>query len=599
MKNLKNNLYMLKLFWKASPKRIIWGMLVSILDYAVDTVITLFLLRFIIDSLQMNRSFLYVIVFLIGFLLLTALDSTSSSWYYNKVVPETNVQIQQYLMRKIYDQAISVELSCYENPKFYDNYTKANEELFVRSQKIIQNLTWIVGMIFSAVATISAIIVYEPLLLLVATIPIIIEQFFSKKYNYYKFIQNKETAYERRQMEYVKRIVYLQDYAKDLRLTNIFDPILRSFHKAADSMRETSKIYGRKVALSRFARSFISELIVYLATQGLVVYRYIYYHAYSLGSLATLLNAVSSLIKIQGSFSWAMGDFYENGIFSENFRVFLEYKTKMPENEDGIVIEKVKSHISINNISFAYEGAKESVLKNVSMEIPAGQKIALVGHNGAGKSTFVKLLMRLYDVTDGEIQVDGMNIKKYKLSSYRNLFGTIFQDFKIFATSVVENILLYPPKTKEDYNCAEEAVKASGIYPKIQKLKNGLNSQLTKEFDEEGVLMSGGEFQKLAIARVFAKNCSIAILDEPSSALDPISEYEVFDNMLKACQGKTVIFVSHRLSSAIMADKIYMLENGEIIEEGSHQELMNKNGKYAEMFNMQAEQYRKENTYEA
>jgi ATP-binding cassette subfamily B protein len=599
MKTLKNNIYMLKLLWKASPKRIFVGMLASILDYAVDTVLTLFLLRFIIDSLQMNRDFSQVVLFLIGFLVLMILDSAVYSWYYHKIVPETKVQIQQYLMKKIYNQAISVDLSCYENPKFYDNYTKANEEIFVRSEKIIQNLTWIAGMLFSAVATISAILIYEPLLLFVAILPVIVEQFFSKKYNYYKYTQNKETAYERRQMEYVKRIVYLQDYAKDLRLTNIFDPIMVNFHKAADSMRATSKIYGKKVALSRFARSFIVELIVYLATQGLVVYRYIYYSAYNLGALTTLLNAVSNLTRLQSSFSWAMGNFYENGMFTENFKIFLEYETKMPENENGHHVEKVENAISLKNVSFAYEGAKEPVLKNISMEIPVGHKIALVGHNGAGKSTFVKLLMRLYDVTEGEIQVDGINIKHYKLSSYRNLFGTIFQDFKIFATSIVENILLYPPKTKEDHDRAKEAVKASGIYPKIKGLDKGMNSQLTKEFDEKGVLMSGGEFQKLAIARVFAKDSAIAILDEPSSALDPISEYEVFENMLKACAGKTVIFVSHRLSSAIMADKIYMLENGEIIEEGSHQELIDKKGKYSEMFSMQAEQYKKEVLYEA
>lgn len=599
MKTLRNNLYMLKLLMKASPKRIIFGIVANVLDYSVDTIVTLFLLRFIIDSLQINRPFSQVVLFLFGFLMLMLIDSAVYSWYNYKIVPETKIQIQQFLMKKIYDQAISVDLSCYENPKFYDTYTKANEEIFVRSESIIQNLTWIVGMLFGLVATVSAILVYEPLLLVVAIVPAILEQFVSKKYNYYKYQQNKETTYERRQMEYVKRIVYLQDFAKDLRLSNIFSPILVNFHRAADSMRATSRIYGKKVALTRFARTFITELVVYLATQGLVVFRYLYYHAYSLGSLTTLLNAVSNLTNLQGSFSWAMGNFYENGMFTENFRSFLEYKTKMPENEAGKLPQKSKHHISLKNVSFTYEGAKEPVLKNISMEIPAGYRIALVGHNGAGKSTFVKLLMRLYDVTEGEIQVDGINIKDYRLSSYRNIFGTIFQDFKIFAASIVENVLLYSPKNKEDEKRALEAVKASGIYPKIQQLGLGMDSQLTKEFNENGVLMSGGEFQKLAIARVFAKDSSIAILDEPSSALDPISEYEVFENMLKACKGKTVIFISHRLSSAIMADRIYMLENGEIIEEGSHDELIKKNGKYAEMFTMQAESYRKEAVYEA
>ena len=250
--------------------------------------------------------------------------------------------------------------------------------------------------------------------------------------------------------------------------------------------------------------------------------------------------------------------------------------------------------LELKGVSFCYEGAEKPTLRHINMKILAGQKIALVGHNGAGKSTLVKLLMRLYDVTEGEILLDGINIKEYQAKGYRSLFGTIFQDFKVFAATVAENVLLKPVTNQMEKERVKEALQESGIYKKIQTFPNGMDSILTKEFDEDGILMSGGESQKLAIARVFAKDSSIAILDEPSSALDPISEYEVFENMMKACKGKTVIFVSHRLSSATLADRIYMMEDGEIIEEGNHQELIEKNGKYAEMFFKQAEKYREE-----
>ena len=207
--------------------------------------------------------------------------------------------------------------------------------------------------------------------------------------------------------------------------------------------------------------------------------------------------------------------------------------------------------------------------------------------------------MRLYDTTEGTISVGGTDIREYRLSEYRGLFGTIFQDFKIFATTITNNVLLHGDVTEEDTKRAEKALKASGIYDKVDSLPNKMESQLTKEFAKDGVMMSGGELQKLAIARVFAKNSEICILDEPSSALDPMSEYEIFENMLKACEGKTVIFISHRLSSTVMADKIYMLEEGRIIEQGSHEELMRKNGKYAEMYHMQAKKYQEELAYEA
>lgn len=293
---------------------------------------------------------------------------------------------------------------------------------------------------------------------------------------------------------------------------------------------------------------------------------------------------------------WAGARLNENGVFIENFREFLAYQPKMTEKEDGMIPKNGAHDLELKEVSFSYEGSKNPVLQHINIKIPAGQKIALVGHNGAGKSTLVKILMRLYDASEGEVLLDGVNIKEYRAKEYRSLFGTIFQDFKVFAATVTENVLLRPVREKGDQEKAKEALKESGIYEKIQHLPRGMNSILTKEFDEDGILMSGGESQKLAIARVFAKDSSIAILDEPSSALDPISEYEVFENMMKACKGKTVIFVSHRLSSATLADRVYLLENGMIIEEGSHQELMKQHGKYAEMFLKQAEKYREEET---
>ena len=183
------------------------------------------------------------------------------------------------------------------------------------------------------------------------------------------------------------------------------------------------------------------------------------------------------------------------------------------------------------------------------------------------------------------------------MSAYRNLFGTVFQDFKIFATSIKDNVIMRK-SSDEDVECVETSLKKTGMLSKIKKFDKGIEVQVTKEFDSTGVLFSGGEIQKIAIARVFAGNSEICILDEPSSALDPLSEYEIFENMLNACEGKTVVFMSHRLSSTVMADRIYLFEEGCIIERGNHDELMKLNGKYAEMFRMQAEEYRREKSYE-
>ena len=231
---------------------------------------------------------------------------------------------------------------------------------------------------------------------------------------------------------------------------------------------------------------------------------------------------------------------------------------------------------------------------HVSLKINKGERIAVVGANGAGKSTLIKLLMRLYDADSGEVLVNGENIKKYRLSSYRALFGTVFQEYGLFAASVAENVLLKTDISEDDRIKAEDALRKSDIWDKIQALPKGIDTEVTREFDDKGAVFSGGESQKIAIARIFAGNSEIVIMDEPTSALDPIAEHKMYQNMFEACDGKTVIFISHRISSATMADRIYLFEDGKICEVGSHSELLALGAKYSDMWHKQADSYAQE-----
>ena len=599
MKILKNNLYILRLCFKAAPLCVCLKVFADVLNYVTDTLITLYFMRYIVEAVQGNKSYGEAFVLILGMFAVKVAASVMDRLGYHVLERMASIKTSALLMEMLYGQAISVDLSCYENPKFYDSYTKANEQITRYAHRALYHITRVIGIIVSMIISVYAIAVSEPLVIFIVVIPVIIEQALVKKYTELKFNRDKDTTYERRQVEYVNRTVYLQDFAKDIRLTGIFTPIIKSFENAIDSMIKTSKEYGIKIGIVRFFRTIVSELFVYLGVQSLIVYQYLVNSAYSFAELTTLLNAASEFSSLVGSFSQTRNDIYQCGMFIENFRTFMAYETKMPENENGKNVDVSNTDMELKNVGFTYEGSETPVLKDINMTIKKGERIAIVGHNGAGKSTFVKLLMRLYDTTEGTISVGGTDIREYRLSEYRGLFGTIFQDFKIFATTITNNVLLHGDVTEEDTKRAEKALKASGIYDKVDSLPNKMESQLTKEFAKDGVMMSGGELQKLAIARVFAKNSEICILDEPSSALDPMSEYEIFENMLKACEGKTVIFISHRLSSTVMADKIYMLEEGRIIEQGSHEELMSKNGKYAEMYQMQAKKYKEELAYEA
>jgi ATP-binding cassette subfamily B protein len=227
------------------------------------------------------------------------------------------------------------------------------------------------------------------------------------------------------------------------------------------------------------------------------------------------------------------------------------------------------------------------------LKINKGETVAIVGVNGAGKSTLVKLLLRFYDVDEGEILYNGINIKEYEVESLRNSFATVFQDYKNFAVSIYENVICHECSDEEKL-LAQKALKQSGVWDKIQSLENGGETVLTKEFDKNGAGLSGGENQKVSTARLFAKDFDIAILDEPSSALDPVAEYEMYENLISATKDKTVVYISHRLSSAVLSDKIFVLGNGTVIENGTHSELVNADGEYAKMFALQAKSYREE-----
>ena len=233
------------------------------------------------------------------------------------------------------------------------------------------------------------------------------------------------------------------------------------------------------------------------------------------------------------------------------------------------------------------------VLKGVDMNINKAEVVSIMGASGAGKSTLVKLLLRFYDPDEGEVLYNGINVKEYNVASLRNAFATVFQDYKNFAISVNENILCHEC-TDEEKAIAEKALRQSGVWEKIQSLPNGADTVLTREFEIDGAGLSGGENQKVSAARLFARDFEIAILDEPSSALDPIAEYKMYENLIEVTKNKTVIYISHRLSSAVLSDRIYVLGNGTILESGSHSELMAQNGEYSKMFTLQASSYKGE-----
>lgn len=317
-----------------------------------------------------------------------------------------------------------------------------------------------------------------------------------------------------------------------------------------------------------------------------LVYKILIVKSVSIGDLSVSIAAVGKLNSMYNGLLEALSQFVQSGMFADKLRTFLSTEQMITSPKNAATLPAFPGDIEFRNVSFRYDGSDAWALRHINMKIKAQAKTAIVGYNGAGKSTLVKLLMRLYDPTEGEILLNGKNIKDYDVEEYRHSFGTLFQDFQIYAADLGENVKMGLVDDKDEEPIKEALMKA-GIAGDFCDI----SVPLLREYDNSGRSVSGGEAQKIAIARAFLKDPHTYILDEPSSALDPISEYNLNQTLFELSKDRTVIFISHRLSTTRMAEQIFMMEQGRIIEEGNHEELLAKGGRYAEMFEKQAEKY--------
>jgi ATP-binding cassette subfamily B protein len=589
-KIIDNNAFILKLIWKASPARIFLNLLFIIISRVIHFLFFVLLLRYILNSFStgIHASQVLLVIVIIGTLKIAF--SIFENYFWQIYVPISDQNIYQHIQNLLFKKATEVDISCYEDPEFYDQYVKAMSEVNVRAKAVLESISDFVGILSYISLTTYVIFTIDPIMFSFVFIPIIAGGIIGKINNKINHKFNMEKLEIERKRDYTRRILYLKDYAKEIRLTNINRVLFRRFSESVKEIIQLIKKYGFKLAVLQYLFFLSNEVL----TDTLVFF----YASYKTMITKTmLLGDFFVVIDSMGDVAWSFREivdiymsFEAHSLYIDNLRSFLGYVPKINKNEYGPEIKTLKCDLKLDNVSFAYHD-QNYVLKNISLEVKHGQKIALVGNNGVGKTTLVKLIMRLYDTSQGVIYLNGEDIKKYNLDSYRSVFKPVFQDYKIFSLSVAENVLLSEVNTPEQHKAVTDSLMASGIYDKVRHLKNEFNTTLTREFDEQGVELSGGEAQKIALSRVLAQPCSIVILDEPSSALDPISEYKMFETMLKICKNKTVIFISHRLSSTVMVDKIFLLKEGEIIEEGNHKELMLHNGEYADMFRKQAEKY--------
>ncbi len=497
------------------------------------------------------------------------------------------IKCESYINSLIFKKAQEVELGCYESPEFFDDYNRATWVVDRGGfKRIIEGSAWTLGSLISLVILVFYLISIDPILIIFILCPVVVIVFRVLKNNLELEKEKEMTPYER-QKDYVRRTILLKDFAKEIKTTNIFVVMEKRFKQAINKNIEVIKKYGWKIAFLEIFSDYFAEIVPIGGGFIYGCYRLIVLDNLPVSEFSVLVSAITMCRNKIGHLARYFAMQQKHCLWVQNLRNFLEYETQV---KSGTVIPEDFESIEFKNVSFRYTEDMDYIIKNISFRIDKGQTVAVVGHNGAGKTTLSKLLMRLYDVTEGEILYNGRNIKEYDLLKYREKFASVFQDYKVFAMTVAENVLT-EEVTDENREVAVNALKMSGAYEKIGRLPEKENSLLTKEFDKEGVQLSGGETQKVTIARLFARDFSIAVLDEPSSALDPVAESRMYDALMEGTKGKTVIYISHRLSSATHSDKILVFNKGNLTEQGTHEELIAKNGEYAEMFTLQASGY--------
>lgn len=547
-----------------------------------------YMLRYIVNGVQTGKSIIALLAYTAVVIALRVIYELIHKYFINVWLPIANKRGEARLRKSLYQKAVEADLVNYEMPDSYALFDRVLSNTQVSMDQTLGLLISWISVIMSISLSSWLVFAIDPVLIVFAVIPVLLNLYYvrliRKKHIYDSHLREIE-----RKKSYARRAFYLKDYAKELRLSNIWRVLRRQFTDASEEYTAAVKKEGRRVALGYYIVNNLGLNIPIYAAQIYCLYHTLVTHTIYMGDCLVVLASLSAIVNpIKSVANWyaTMSDI---SLKMSDLRAFLKRKTQIDSARGGLRAQA--GDIELSDVSFTYEGSATGTLKHVSVKIRKGETVAIVGRNGAGKTTLVKLLMRLYDATSGTILLDGRDIAQYDLASYRDTIGVVMQDYKPLALSVAENVLGRPYEA-EDEKTVLRALDRVGLLDKVQSTKNGIHTLLTKEFSKDGLILSGGEAQKLAIAAIYAKNCNTVILDEPSSALDPLAERQMYDTMRAACKGKTMIFISHRLSTAVDADRILLMDNGEIKESGTHSELMARGGLYAEMFTIQASQYK-------
>ncbi|MGA3132168.1 MAG: ABC transporter ATP-binding protein [Terracidiphilus sp.] len=588
---LKNIPPVLHFVWESGPAVVFWNIAIRVVVAFLPVGIGI-IVRFIIDGVNRIRlhqplpqGFWWLVAAEMALAVLTGVLTRAVDYFDNLLADRYTHHVSVEVMRK----AAALDVTVYEDPVFYDRLERARVQATDRLA-MIQQMGRLIQQTVTAIAFSAVLVVYSPFLLLLLVVGIVPAFLGESHFAFLTYAKNFRQTPIRRQMDYLRQVGGSKEAAKEAKLFNLNGFLSQRFEALSQ------KIYEENVALNR-RRLFWGGLLSILGQLGYYcayaysILRTIQGH-YSVGDLTLITAAImQAMSNIQQAFSTASG-VADQALFLTDLLAFFAMEPAVTSKTDGPHAPRpIQRGFEFQNVSFVYPGTERRVLDSFSFALRPGERVALIGENGQGKTTIVKLITRLYDPTEGRILLDGVDLREYDLDDLHAEIGVIFQDFMRYEMTARENIevgRIDVEHTAREIEYAAEKSLASGV---VARLPAGYNQMLGRRF-ENGVDLSGGEWQKMALARAYLRDAQLLILDEPTAALDARSEFEVFERFAELTSGKMALLISHRFSTVRMADRIVVLEAGRLVEEGNHHQLLALGGRYASMFEMQAASYR-------
>ena len=597
MKNnvLKNQIFLWKLCFKTCPLYMIYHLYDAFRYQGIIFLEHVLGIRYVLRCAEFHEPFTKALLYIGLILALNIIQIIPDGFFIYGWQYKYKPRLYRALKEQMFKKASEIDLYCYDDPAYYNDFVLSVSQSEAAIDRFLELLNMAMQAITVLFTTGIFYLMTDPIGIAFVFVSFIMRFVVSKKLNKVNYDNRIAINPHMRKRDYVSRVFYLKDFAKELRLhPNAGTQLEQEFAEANDNIISEHKKVSTKRVWFQFLKDYgVGDFLIDGLYITYLVYKAAVLHSVTYSDAVILFNRTGSLRGSMGRFADLGPKAHENSMFVDKIRSFLSYEPRL-KNDEGDDVPQGNGELKLEHVSFKYSETGRTVLDDISLTVKPGEHIAIVGYNGAGKTTLIKLLMRLYDPTSGSISYHDKNVKTLCPREYHKRIGVVFQDFQMFGANLAENVVMDNMTKAEQEEKAPQitkALQAAGFAEKLSRLPDGLFTQVTTEFDKAGVDFSGGESQKVAISRAFYKNADILIMDEPSSALDPIAEYELNKAMETAAKGKTVFYISHRLSTTRDADRIIMLERGRIIEEGTHKELLARNGKYAEMWNAQAGKY--------